>query len=94
MSVFSQGYLVRSDGSWRPAFEWLYDYVYGDEPQIRGKRETAAISGPSRMSGNWLIVAHPWKRKASTVPSFRIDGKKTLFGIMATQCLVPLPVEE
>ena len=88
------GYLVRSDGSWRPALEWLYDYVYGGETQIRGRRETAAISGQSRMSGNRLIVSHPWKRKASTVPSFRIDGTKTLPGIMATQCLVPLPVEK
>lgn len=88
------GYLVRSDGTWRPALEWLYDYVYGDETQIRGTRETAAISVPSRVSGNRIIVPHPWKKKASTVPSFRIDGKKTLPGIMATQCLVPVPVEE
>lgn len=85
------GYLVRSDGSWRPALEWLYDYVYGDETRIGEKRKSPAIAASPAVAGKKVIMPYPWKKRFSSVPAFQIDGKKTLPGTIATQYLLPVP---
>jgi endo-1,4-beta-xylanase len=82
------GYLVRSDGTWRPALEWLYDYVYGEETRIRTGSISPAIGGASCSSPRRIGFPQPRKKGSSVVCVFRVDGKRAVHSRGAPQCLI------